>query len=101
MLKVPMPAAARRRIILKGDVPSPSHPPSGLRFHTRCPDVFDRCRSEEPALRTISDGQLTGCHLDELQVVQNPMAGDAAVLPGEPAHSDANGADAARGLAMP
>jgi len=53
------------------------------------------------ALRTISDGQLTGCHLDELQVVQNLMAGDAAVLPGEPAHSDANGADAARGLAMP
>ena len=101
MLKVPMPGAARRRIILKGDVPSPSHPPSGLRFHTRCPDVFDRCRSEEPALRPVSDGQLTGCHLGDLQVVENPMAGDAAVLPGEPAHSDANGADAARGLAMP
>ena len=47
---VPMPGAARQRIILKGDVPSASKPPSGCRFHTRCPYVFDRCRAEEPAL---------------------------------------------------
>jgi len=72
---VPTPGAARQRIILKGDVPSPSNPPSGCRFHTRCPYVFDRCRSEEPALRPIADGQFAACHLNDLPAAQNPMAG--------------------------
>ena len=60
------PTARRQRIILKGDVPSPINPPSGCRFHTRCPFVFDRCRSEEPVLRPVSDGHLSACHLDEV-----------------------------------
>ncbi len=66
---VPDPAAKRERIILTGDVPSPINPPSGCRFHTRCPYVFDRCRIEEPKLRkmqTSGPGQLAACHLDEL-----------------------------------
>jgi peptide/nickel transport system ATP-binding protein len=45
-------------------VPSPIDPPSGCRFHTRCPFVFDRCRIEEPLLRTVSTGQVSACHLD-------------------------------------
>jgi peptide/nickel transport system ATP-binding protein len=63
---VPDPAAARNRIILKGDVPSPVNPPKGCRFHTRCPYVFDRCRVEEPVLRDVGPGQKAACHLDRL-----------------------------------
>jgi peptide/nickel transport system ATP-binding protein len=63
---VPDPTIKRTRIILKGDVPSPINPPSGCRFHTRCPFVFDRCRSEEPALRERATGQVSACHLDEV-----------------------------------
>jgi peptide/nickel transport system ATP-binding protein len=66
---VPDPTAKRTRIILKGDVPSPINPPSGCRFHTRCPYVFDRCRTEEPLLRRITSGQLSACHLEQ---VPNP-----------------------------
>ena len=63
---VPDPAAKRQRIILTGDVPSPINPPSGCRFHTRCPFVFDRCRTEEPALRPVGDGHLSACHLQHV-----------------------------------
>ncbi|HEY8290127.1 MAG TPA: oligopeptide/dipeptide ABC transporter ATP-binding protein [Acetobacteraceae bacterium] len=63
---VPDPTAKRQRIILKGDVPSPINPPSGCRFHTRCPFVFDRCRVEEPVLRPVGDRHVSACHLDEV-----------------------------------
>jgi peptide/nickel transport system ATP-binding protein len=71
---VPEPGAARERIILKGDVPSPINPPKGCRFHTRCPYAFDRCRSEEPELRSTETGHLAACHLHDLPTAQNPMA---------------------------
>jgi peptide/nickel transport system ATP-binding protein len=58
------PDAARQRMILKGDVPSPIKPPSGCRFHTRCPHVMDRCRREEPALKQDTPGHSAACHLD-------------------------------------
>ena len=63
---VPDPTAPRNRIILRGDVPSPINPPSGCRFHTRCPFVFDRCRAEEPLLRDVGAGRISACHLDEV-----------------------------------
>jgi peptide/nickel transport system ATP-binding protein len=63
---VPDPTAKRQRIILTGDVPSPINPPSGCRFHTRCPFVFDRCRSEEPELRPVGDRHTSACHLDHV-----------------------------------
>ena len=63
---VPDPLAQRRRIVLGGDVPSPIDPPQGCRFHTRCPYVFDRCRRDEPLLRTVAPGQQAACHLDDL-----------------------------------
>ena len=67
---VPDPNARRTRLILTGDVPSPIHPPAGCRFHTRCPYAFDRCRTEEPALRPAASGHLVACHLDTLPTIQ-------------------------------
>ena len=65
-------APARSAIILKGDVPSPINPPSGCRFHTRCPYVFDRCRTEEPELRSADGGQWVACHLEALPEAPGP-----------------------------
>jgi len=63
---IPDPTVARKRIMLKGDVPSPINPPSGCHFHTRCPYAFDRCKAERPELREAAAGHLRACHLDEL-----------------------------------
>jgi oligopeptide/dipeptide ABC transporter ATP-binding protein len=52
----------RETIVLSGEVPSPLAPPSGCRFHPRCPHAIDRCATEEPALRP-ADGRLVACHL--------------------------------------
>jgi oligopeptide/dipeptide ABC transporter ATP-binding protein len=57
------PAAKRQRVILGGDVPTPINPPSGCRFHTRCPIAVDRCKVEEPLLRSVEDGRDAACHL--------------------------------------
>ncbi|WP_431299702.1 ABC transporter ATP-binding protein [Tabrizicola sp. BL-A-41-H6] len=63
----PVRAATRKRIILKGDVPSPANPPLGCNFCTRCPKVFDRCRVEDPALRQVEPGRFVACHLFDQQ----------------------------------
>jgi oligopeptide/dipeptide ABC transporter ATP-binding protein len=63
---VPDPEAARKRIILKGDVPSPINPPSGCRFHTRCPYAFARCSQEEPEMREVFPGHHVACHLRDV-----------------------------------
>jgi oligopeptide/dipeptide ABC transporter ATP-binding protein len=50
-------------VILSVDLPSPTDPPPGCRFHTRCPLAFDRCRAEKPALRELTPGRKAACHL--------------------------------------
>lgn len=59
------PNAKVDRIVLKGDVPSPLRPPPGCAFHTRCPAVMDRCKSEAPPLRQGGNGQSWTCHLED------------------------------------
>jgi oligopeptide/dipeptide ABC transporter ATP-binding protein len=63
-IPIPDPSveARRRRIILRGDIPSPVTPPAGCRFHTRCPVAFERCRVEIPPLKSYAPGHLAACH---------------------------------------
>ncbi|WP_096895700.1 ABC transporter ATP-binding protein [Candidatus Scalindua japonica] len=56
------PGKRKKRELLKGDIPSPSSPPSGCCFHTRCPIMVERCKIEIPELRIISEGHQVACH---------------------------------------
>lgn len=59
---VPDPLAKRDRIVLKGDIPSPANPPSGCKFHTRCPMASDLCKQQEPEYRNMGDNHFVACH---------------------------------------
>ena len=61
---IPLPDVKkkRQRIILEGDVPSAYNPPSGCKFHTRCPYATDRCRQEAPVLQEVEKGHKAACH---------------------------------------
>jgi len=61
----PLVEEKRQRIILKGEIPSPIHPPSGCRFHTRCPIAVARCSQEVPEMRELRPGHFVACHLAE------------------------------------
>ena len=65
---IPLPMASKekgRLVTLEGNVPSPINPPSGCRFHTRCPLMQDKCKEAEPALRQVGSGRLVACHFVE------------------------------------
>lgn len=59
----PDPDIKMNRIILKGDIPSPANPPSGCRFHTRCPKAMDICSKVAPEYRDFGNGHCAACHL--------------------------------------
>ncbi|OED41338.1 peptide ABC transporter ATP-binding protein [Chromatiales bacterium (ex Bugula neritina AB1)] len=63
-----------RRIVLKGDVPSPVNPPSGCTFHPRCPEAVERCKTEAPSLRTNVQNRhphSVACHLIDCSALQS------------------------------
>jgi oligopeptide transport system ATP-binding protein len=57
------PRLKRQRIILSGEVPNPLNPPSGCRFHPRCPKAMPQCQTQEPVWKEVSSGHYTACHL--------------------------------------
>ena len=60
------PDRQQDEIILPGEVPSPLNPPSGCRFHTRCPYVMEQCSQVEPPVRVSTEGHRVACHLEAL-----------------------------------
>ena len=67
MSAVPIPdpdvTRARERLILQGELPSPIDPPSGCKFHTRCPFATERCKQEAPEFKEYESGHFAACHL--------------------------------------
>ena len=57
------PSARRQRIVLTGEVPNPMSPPTGCRFHPRCPRAMPHCRTAEPAFKEVRPGRFVACHL--------------------------------------
>lgn len=61
---VPDPTSKRAEVVIKGEIPSPINPPSGCRFHTRCPEyIGDICRTKEPMLSDVGGSHFVACHL--------------------------------------
>jgi peptide/nickel transport system ATP-binding protein len=59
---IPDPTKKNRRAVLQGEPPSPTNPPSGCRFRTRCPAATELCATEEPQLRDMGGGDFVACH---------------------------------------
>lgn len=64
---IPDPEKKSKRIILQGDLPSPSNPPSGCLFHTRCPYCTEKCKSERPKTVEVAPGHSVKCHYPDLK----------------------------------
>ena len=81
-IPVPRPRARRSRIVLEGELPSALNPPSGCRFHTRCPYAITRCRSEVPQLLADGTGHATACHrTSDLPPAENIVPSDGGFSP--------------------
>ncbi|MEK4475677.1 dipeptide ABC transporter ATP-binding protein [Paenibacillus sp. FSL R7-0048] len=67
---VPDPSLKKERIILKGDLPSPVDPPTGCRFHTRCPSCMEICKQHVPVFREVEPGHELACHLFDEEMLK-------------------------------
>ncbi len=67
----PDPSFKMKRIILKGDIPSPANPPKGCKFHTRCDKCMGVCKVKEPAFIKISEKHIVNCHLYDEEIMNN------------------------------
>ncbi|GAA0836077.1 ABC transporter ATP-binding protein [Paenibacillus glucanolyticus] len=68
---VPDPKQKKERIILKGDLPSPVNPPTGCRFHTRCPSCMEVCKQVTPVYREVEPGHQVACHLYDEEIMKH------------------------------
>jgi oligopeptide transport system ATP-binding protein len=95
----PKANAARQPVVLEGDVPSPVNPPSGCRFHTRCPHATEVCSEKEPPLADYGSGHAAACH--HPRNVDGKLVSAAEVAPDSPeSASDVLPADAERAPAV-
>lgn len=62
---IPDPVFEREQLLLMGDIPSPSNPPTGCAFHTRCPHAMEKCKQVIPMLQQVKSGHSVACHLYE------------------------------------
>lgn len=62
-IPIPDPTIKMNRIVLEGSIPSPANPPSGCKFHTRCPYCTERCKTEVPVQKEVEKGHYVVCHL--------------------------------------
>ena len=62
-IPMPDPTIKRERIILDGAIPSPANPPAGCKFHTRCRDCMEKCKTVEPVAKDMGNGHMVKCHL--------------------------------------
>ncbi len=72
-IPIPDPAVerSRKRVVLKGETPDPAAPPSGCRFHTRCPRAETRCSEEDPAMRIVHANHAVACHYPLVEAFQD------------------------------
>jgi oligopeptide/dipeptide ABC transporter ATP-binding protein len=75
-IPVPDPKRTRQRIVLKGEIPSPLNPPTGCRFHTRCPIATDICSAQEPAFEEKLPDHWVACHLVERSQTKFSLTGE-------------------------